>query len=187
MMGGLQFLRNHFLDIVQLMDTSPLMTQTAVNLRLGNLLRIPRNDMSIAFDVPAGNIKDTLKVIYEEKILADNESYTIQPGKFVLATIREFIKLPRNRKSKWANKPLLAARVEGKSSFARLGLLVHFTAPTIHCGFEGQITLEIICLGKYPVVLKPRMQICQLLVEEVSEDPSDYISSFQSQTDPLVG
>jgi dCTP deaminase len=164
--------------------SKPPYDSTAINLRLGNLLRIPRNDMSLVFDIPGGNISDTLRVVYEEKILSDNESYNLQPGKFVLANTREFIKLPGNRKSEWANKPLLAARVEGKSSFARVGLLVHFTAPTIHCGFEGQITLEIICLGKYPVILKPGMQICQLLVEEVSEDPSNYVSQFQSQTDP---
>jgi len=157
---------------------------TAINLRLGNVFRTPKDNLSICFDVPRGNIRDTLKIFYEEQRLTDSESYNLQPGKFVLATTREFIKLAKDRKSEWVNKPLLAARVEGKSSFARVGLLVHFTAPTIHCGFEGQITLEIICLGKYPIILKPGMQICQLLVEEVFQDPSNYTSQFQSQTDP---
>ena len=157
---------------------------TAVNLSLGNILRIPKNEMSIVFDVPSGKISDTLQVVYEEKKLANDEYYNLQPGSFILSNTLESIKLPKNRKKEWSSKPLLAGRIEGKSSLARVGLLVHFTAPTIHCGFEGQITLEIICLGKYPVMLKPGMQICQLLVEEVSGDPSNYISQFQSQTDP---
>ena len=45
--------------------------------------------------------------------------------------------------------------VEGKSSRARFGLLVHFTAPTIHAGWAGRITLEMMCLGRYPLRLYP--------------------------------
>jgi dCTP deaminase len=157
---------------------------TAVNLTLGNVLRIPKAGMSIMFNVPGGNISSTLAATCDEKRLNESESYNLEPNKLILASTKEFIKLPKQRKGVWGTKPLLAARVEGKSSFARIGVLVHFTAPTIHCGFEGNITLEIICLGMYPVVLKPGMQICQLLIEEVLDDPKGYISQFQNQTDP---
>jgi dCTP deaminase len=157
---------------------------TAINLTLGNILRIPEEDMSIQLDVPGGNITKTLSKFYKQKVLEENESYKLETGVFIIANTREYIKLPRERKAEWGNKRLLAARVEGKSSFARVGLLVHFTAPTIHCGFEGTITLELVCLGKYPVSLQPDMSICQLLIEEVVGDPSDYVSQFQSQTKP---
>ncbi|CAN5192038.1 dCTP deaminase [soil metagenome] len=157
---------------------------TAVNLTLGNVLRIPKDNMSISLDVPGGNITETLKQLCKEKVLDNSEAFELKKGTFILGNTREYIHLPRERKSEWGTKPLLAARVEGKSSFARVGILVHFTAPTIHCGFEGTITLEIICLGNYSVLLKPGMQICQLLVEEVSGDPSDYVSQFQAQTKP---
>ena len=170
----------------QRMDGSRLpYDATAVNLSLSNILRIPKKEMSIVFDVANGRISDTLQAVYDEKKLANGESYNLEPGNFILSSTRESIKLSKDRKKEWGSKPLLAARVEGKSSFARVGLLIHFTAPTIHCGFEGQITLEIICLGKYPITLKPGIQICQLLVEEVLEDPSGYISQFQSQKDPV--
>jgi dCTP deaminase len=76
----------------------------------------------------------------------------------------------------------LAARVEGRSSFARTGLLVHFTAPTIHTAFEGHITLEIINLGWAPVVLWPNMRICQLIVETVDGDIAMSESQFRGQS-----
>lgn len=81
-------------------------------------------------------------------------------------------------------RPALAARVEGRSSFARCGLLVHFTAPTIHAGFRGRITLEIINLGPIPILLYPGTYICQLIVEEVVGIPLKKESQFQGQTRP---
>jgi dCTP deaminase len=88
------------------------------------------------------------------------------------------------RDSKWNGKRLLAGRIEGKSTFARCGLIVHCTAPTIHAGFSGTITLEITCFGQYPILLAPGMTICQLLVEEVEQDPRDYQSQFHGQSVP---
>ena len=78
----------------------------------------------------------------------------------------------------------LAARVEGKSSYARCGLLVHFTAPTIHAGFTGTITLELINLGLCNISLYPHTPICQLILEEVSGVPVWNDSQFQGQTAP---
>jgi dCTP deaminase len=60
----------------------------------------------------------------------------------------------------------LAARIEGKSSLARLGLAVHVTAPTIHAGSKGQIQLEIINHGPLPIRLRPGMPVCQLIFEQ---------------------
>jgi dCTP deaminase len=63
------------------------------------------------------------------------DSFTLGPKAFLLAWTKERVALPITSR--------LAARVEGKSSLARLGIGVHITAPTIHAGFEGQIQLEI--------------------------------------------
>ena len=76
----------------------------------------------------------------------------------------------------------LAARVEGKSSYSRCGLLVHFTAPTIHSGFSGTITLELINLGTIPILLHPEIPICQLIIEQVDGVPIRRDSQFQGQT-----
>ena len=157
---------------------------TAIDLTLGNRFSVPKDDLSITIDVPSGNIVKTLKAIYEEKEVLDGDHFELPPGTFVLAQTREKITLAGERRTDWNGKALVAARVEGKSSFARCGLLVHFTAPTIHCGFSGTITLEMICLGRYPIKLKPGMAICQLLIEEVVGDPQGYKSQFQEQSVP---
>lgn len=88
----------------------------------------------------------------EHKWKAD--SITLQPGDFVLAATAERVTLGN----------LLAARVEGKSSLGRLGLIVHTTAGFIDPGFSGNITLELANLLSRPIVLTAGMPIAQLAV-----------------------
>jgi len=76
------------------------------------------------------------------------------------------------------------ARIEGKSSRARFGILIHFTAPTVHRGFRGTLTLEMINLGPASFMLKPGMAIAQLIVEEVKGCPIEKPSQFQGQQNP---
>jgi dCTP deaminase len=75
----------------------------------------------------------------------------------LLGWTKEYVNIPVDAR--------MAARVEGKSSLARLGIGIHLTAPTIHAGFKGQIRLEIVNHGPLPVILKPGMRICQLIFE----------------------
>jgi len=75
----------------------------------------------------------------------------------------------------------LAARIEGRSSYARTGLVVHFTAPTIHAGFAGTITLEMINLGPISLTLTPGMRLCQLIVETVDGPIENGESQFRGQ------
>jgi dCTP deaminase len=96
----------------------------------------------------------------------------------VLANTRERIFLkPGSR---------LAARVEGRSSMARLGLVVHLTAPTIHAGFQGPITLEMINHGPFYLRMVPeKTRICQLIIECLQTDPEGSIQTqFQGQVEP---
>jgi len=99
------------------------------------------------------------------------------PNKFVLGKTLEWIELPIPR----SGKTCLAARIEGKSSRARFGLLIHFTAPTVHPGFKGHLTLEMINLGAWPIELTPGMAIAQLIIEEVKGLPNENPSQFQGQ------
>lgn len=64
-------------------------------------------------------------------------------------------------------------------------MLVHFTAPTIHAGFEGTITLEIINLGPYDILLEADTYICQLIIEEVKGTPILTPSQFRGQNTPI--
>ena len=65
-----------------------------------------------------------------------------------------------------------------------MGLLIHFTAPTVHPGFQGTLTLEMINLGPTSIVLQRGMPIAQLIVEEVKGLPRSNPSQFQGQTNP---
>jgi dCTP deaminase len=80
----------------------------------------------------------------------------------------------------------IAARVEGKSSLARLGLMVHLTAPTVHTSFRGHITLEVVNLGPFSIKLVPhRTRICQMIFERVeTEAASELGSMFMDQKRP---
>lgn len=96
----------------------------------------------------------------------------------MLAITRERVHLNRNFK--------LAARVEGRSSLARIGLIVHLTAPTIHAGFNGKITLEMINFSPFYLRMVPnKTQICQLIVEQLESEPTlEIATAFQGQTLP---
>ncbi len=99
--------------------------------------------------------------------------YPLTRHTMILAWTKEYIDLKESR---------LAARVEGRSSLARIGLSIHMTAPTIHAGFEGRIRLEIVNHGHRPVRLKPGMRICQLIFEQTFGTPEKGYGQFQGQS-----
>ena len=108
---------------------------------------------------------DTIKV-------ADGDSLVLYPGDFVLAYIREYVELPN----------YLAARVDGRSSCARIGLSVHQTASTVRETFQGQVRLEISHVGKLPCRLYPGKPICQMAIERLSSPAESSLQSpFQEQ------
>ena len=151
---------------------------TAVDLTLAPHLEIPKDDYSVAIDISKGGIAETLSTLCDQ-ITIPESGYILEPKKFVLAQTKEKIKLPIHEEG-----PVFAARVEGKSSRARCGILIHFTAPTVHAGFEGPLTLEMINLHKYDFILKPGMAICQLIFEQVLGTPTRNPSQFQGQSTP---
>lgn len=121
-----------------------------------------------------------------ERFQIPEGGYELEPdnARFILGWTAEKIQLPfRSR---------IAARVEGKSSLARLGLGVHVTAPTIHAGFGykqddpnyvgTELQLEIWNVGQFPIVLAPGVRICQLIFEIVDGTPDKgYEGRFTSQ------
>jgi dCTP deaminase len=103
------------------------------------------------------------------------DNYTLLPQQFILGWTKETITLPHISR--------IAARVEGKSGLARLGLIVHMTAPTIHAGFIGPIQLEMCNLGPNEIVLDKGMPICQLVMEITYGTPSKgYSGQFLDQS-----
>jgi dCTP deaminase len=111
--------------------------------------------------------------------------FSLKPKQFILGQTIEKLSLPIQVPANRILGRCLAARFEGKSSRARTGLLVHFTAPTIHPDFEGTITLEIINLGPVDFILREGMPIGQLIFEEVNGLPiMAKESQFKGQTRP---
>ena len=112
-------------------------------------------------------------VIRKEKIPTLN-GHSLAPHEFVLAWTKETVSLPVTSR--------FAARVEGKSALARLGIGIHLTAPTIHAGFTGQIQLEIVNFGVNHIILDVGMRICQLIFEITFGTPAKgYSGQFFSQ------
>lgn len=105
--------------------------------------------------------------------------YEIEPSQFLLARTIERVKIPNG----------LVARVEGKSSWGRKGLLVHATAGYIDPGFEGTITLELYNLSAEPITLKQGQNICQLSLIILSSEAlrpyghAELNSKYQFQTE----
>lgn len=91
---------------------------------------------------------DFMRYVYVD----NSDGYVLHPGEFILGVTEETITLPNN----------MVAKIEGKSSLGRLGLMVHVTAGFIDPGFRGPITLEMKNLLQVPIVLRPGKKICQL-------------------------
>jgi len=158
----------------------------SVQLHIGDKLQIPRDDLKLAFDLslPKGKLTETLDMI-SETITIPKSGYILEPGKFCLAQTLERVSFPRLEGNTFQSAKALAGRIEGRSSFARTGLFVHFTAPTIHFEFDGTITLELLNHGPMPLVLRPKLAICQLIVETVRGLPdAEGSGQFQNQNTP---
>lgn len=126
---------------------------SSMDLRLGNFFKIYKSNEISMLD--PYSISDNQTVLIEKN---KSTPFIIHPNDFVLGVTLESITLANN----------LVARVEGRSSLGRLGIVIHSTAGFIDAGFSGTITLEISNLNTTPVALYPEMRVCQLAFEEMS-------------------
>lgn len=151
-----------------------------VDLTLGDTIEVPVGNLPLTIDLTeAGSVVDLIRRA-SDVVNLGRDGYKLKPHQFILGHTRERIELPLQDE----DDRTLAARIEGKSSRARFGLLVHFTAPTVHPNFKGTLTLEMINLGPYSISLIPGMAIAQLIVEEVRGKPLRNDSQFQNQSTP---
>ncbi|HVW19057.1 MAG TPA: dCTP deaminase [Solirubrobacteraceae bacterium] len=131
----------------------------SVDLRLGASFRVFHNFRVEAIDLaqPPANLTEHVEV-------ADDEPFVIHPGEFVLGRTAEYVEIPDD----------VVARIEGKSSLGRLGLIVHATAGFVDPGFKGTLTLEITNLTRVPIKLWPGKPIAQLsfmTLDEAAQRP----------------
>ncbi len=132
---------------------------SSMDLRLGKFFKT-YNRQEITILDPKKTLKNgdaSLTTLFER----DNQTpFIVHPGDFVLGVTAEKISLPND----------IVARVEGRSSLGRLGIVVHSTAGFVDAGFEGTITLEITNLNTVPVALYPDMRVCQLAFETMTSE-----------------
>lgn len=120
---------------------------SSVDVRLDHRFLVFRNHTRGLIDV-----KQDLTDLTEPIEASDSDPFILHPGEFVLGSTLERIALPDD----------LVARLEGKSSLGRLGLLIHSTAGFIDAGWDGQITLELSNVASLPITLYPGMKVGQV-------------------------
>ena len=120
---------------------------SSVDLHLDRYFRVFRNHTMGHIDV-----KKNLEELTELLEADEDDPFILHPGEFVLGSTSERIALPND----------LVARLEGKSSLGRLGLLIHSTAGFVDAGWDGQLTLELSNVANLPITLYPGMKIGQI-------------------------
>jgi dCTP deaminase len=112
----------------------------------------------------------------DDLVCLRGEEVIVKPGGFLLWMTKEKIGTPKNN-------PRLICFVNAKSTKARTGIVVHFTAPTIHAGWSGLIALEIANHGPFDLVLQEDDAIAQLTVAQISTSPDPKLRTKKSETE----
>jgi len=150
---------------------------SSIDVRLDKFFRLFDNHKYPYID-PAQDQPDLTRLVEVER----SESFVLHPGEFVLGSSYEVVSLPDD----------IAARLEGKSSLGRLGLLTHSTAGFVDPGFTGHVTLELSNVATLPIMLWPGMkigQLCFFRLSSAAESPygsEKYGSRYQGQRGPTA-
>jgi dCTP deaminase len=152
-----------------------LLQPSSVDVRVDRLFRVFRNSR-----YPFIDVKEEMEGLTELVEVEPDEAFILHPGEFVLGSTLERITLPDD----------LVARLEGKSSLGRLGLLIHSTAGFIDPGWDGHVTLELSNVANLPITIYYGMKIGQLSFVQLSE-PAEHPygtgelgSKYQGQVGP---
>ena len=152
-----------------------LIQPSSVDVRVDRLFRVFHNNR-----YPFIDVREEQEDLTELVEVEDDSPFVLHPGEFVLGSTLERVTLP----------DALVARLEGKSSLGRLGLLIHSTAGFIDPGWDGHVTLELANVANLPITVYPGMKIGQLSfvqLTEPAEHPygSDGLGSkYQGQRGP---
>ena len=150
---------------------------SSVDLHLDRAFRVFRNNRYPFIDVraPQPDLTELLTVV-------DDEPFILHPGEFVLGQTLEWVELPND----------LVARLEGKSSLGRLGLLIHSTAGYVDPGWKGNLTLELSNVANLPIALYYGMRIGQISFFRMSSPVDrpygspELGSKYQGQSEPTA-
>ena len=154
-----------------------LLQPSSVDVRVDRYFRVFHNAR-----YPFIDVKQPQEQLTEEVEIGDEEPFILHPGEFVLGSTLERVRLPDD----------LVARLEGKSSLGRLGLLIHSTAGFIDPGWDGHVTLELSNVANLPITIYHGMKIGQISfmqMTEPAEKPygsSEIGSKYKGQRGPTA-
>jgi dCTP deaminase len=131
-----------------------LLQPSSVDVRVDRFFRVFHNAR-----YPFIDVKEPQEELTELVEIADEQPFILHPGEFVLGSTLERIQLPDD----------LVARLEGKSSLGRLGLLIHSTAGFVDPGWDGHVTLELSNVANLPITIYHRMKIGQISFMQMTE------------------
>lgn len=149
---------------------------SSVDLHLDRYFRVFRNHTMGHIDVRQ-NLEELTELV---ELTEDEVPFILHPGEFVLGSTLERVAVPND----------LVARLEGKSSLGRLGLLIHSTAGFVDAGWDGQLTLELSNVASLPITLYPGMKIGQISFIQMTTDADrpygtgELGSKYQGQVGP---
>lgn len=136
-------------------DLSTQLGSCSIDCRLGNTFRVFEHSRQAYIDPrQQSSIDEAMRKI----VVPDGDAFIMQPGDFALASTVEVLELPDD----------LLARLEGRSSLGRLGIIVHSTAAVFEPGWRGSATMELGNLGRMAVALYPGMRVCSFTFEPLS-------------------
>ena len=154
-----------------------LVQPSSVDMRVDRSFRVFNNSR-----YPFMDVREPMENLTELVTVEDDEAFVLHPGEFVLGQTLERVSLPDD----------LVARLEGKSSLGRLGLVIHSTAGFVDPGFEGNLTLELSNLANLPITIYHGMPIGQISFMRMDgpvENPygaEEAGSKYQGQAEPTA-
>jgi len=139
---------------------------SSIDLRLGAGFKVVKNTRYTHMDPlnEAEKIKRDIALYTEEVSIKTLKSFILHPGEFALGSTLEFIRLPND----------IAARLEGRSTWGRVGLQIHSTAGFVDPGFSGSLTFELQNMGKVPLSLYAGMRVAQISFYQSEESLIPY-------------
>jgi dCTP deaminase len=142
---------------------------TSIDLTLGNEFRVFKKVGKILHVKDEINFEEITEVVFVE----ENDHLLLMPGELVHGITKERIKLPED----------LVGWIEGRSRYARIGLMIHVTAGLVQPGCNNKQVLEISNMSPMPIALYPGTRICQIILEE-TKGTAKYDGVFKNQTSP---
>lgn len=167
------------LKISPILNAKKQLGSSSIDIRLGTEFRYLKIKKQTHFDLnkDIDDIRAQIEEYSEVVHVKPMEAFILHPGDFVLASTLEYLLIPN----------YLSARLEGRSTWGRVGLQIHSTAGFVDPGFQGRLTFELNNLGKLPLPLYPGIRIGQLSFHRMESASTLYTEKDGSKLSGLTG